>query len=54
MKYKGIEIKKTKSGKYIINSPINGTTRMFKTFEYLKNYIDNAEVIESHAKAMNN
>lgn len=52
MKYKGIEITKTKSGKYMIKSPVNGTTRIFTSKEQLKNYIDNADVIESHARAM--
>lgn len=51
MTYKGIEIIE-KNDKYRLISPINGTLRIFKNIELAKNYINNAESIDSHAKAM--
>ena len=53
MWYKGVEITKTKSGKYELASPVNGTRRIFKNLELAKTYIENAEAIDSHAMAMN-
>lgn len=50
MRYKGIEITKTETGKYKIISPYNGTVRIFKNKELLKNYIDNWKVIDINAK----
>lgn len=52
MIYKGIEIEVRKSGKFQLFSTVNGTLRIFNTLEQAKNYIDNAEVLESHADAM--
>ena len=53
MKYKGVKITKNeKSGKYYLLSPVNGTQRIFRSLELAKNYIGNAEAIESHAKGI--
>ena len=52
MRYKGVEITKTKSGNYMIKNK-QGKTRIFPTKEYLKNYIDNEDDIEFRAKHIN-
>lgn len=52
MKYKGVEITVRASGKYQLISPNNGTTRIFKTIEKAKYYIDHYEALDSHAEAM--
>lgn len=58
--YNGVTVKviTTKSGKkfYVLNSPVNGTTRMFEYSEkgerYMRNYIDRAAVMEENFAAM--
>lgn len=52
MTYKNVEIIVRKSGKFQLISPVNGTIRIFTTIEHVKNYIDNAVVIDSNAKAL--
>lgn len=53
MKYKNVEITKNpKSGNYYLKSPANGTTRIFKSLELAKYYIDNYEALEDMAKAL--
>ncbi len=53
MTYRGIKIFE-KNKKFRLYSPVNGTLRIFDTLEAAKHYIDNATVIDGHAKAMNN
>ena len=48
--YKGKEVE-IKNGKFYTKVS-NGTLRIFKNEEYLKNFIDNEAVLESHAQAM--
>ena len=48
MRYKGVEITKTKSGNYMIKNK-QGKRRIFPTKEYLKNYIDNEDDLEFRA-----
>lgn len=52
MTYKGVEITVTKSGKFSLISPVNGTLRIFNTMDLAVNYINKAEIIDSHAKAL--
>ena len=52
MMYKGIEIRRRVTGKHELNSPINGTLRLFRTEEQAKNYIDNARALDASARAM--
>lgn len=37
---------------YVIKSPVNGKQRIFEDEECLKNYIDNAETLESIGDAL--
>lgn len=50
MTYKGREIEIRNEKFYVIAN--NGTLRIFNSEELLKNFIDNEEVLESHARAM--
>lgn len=50
--YEGIEITVRASGKFQLNSPVDGALHVFDTIERAKYYIDHAEVIDSHARAM--
>lgn len=50
--YHGTEITQRASGKYYLESPVNGTQRIFRTLEMAKKYVDNAEALDSHARAM--
>lgn len=52
MIYNGIEIRVRKAGNFELNSPVNGTLRIFNTLEKAKYYIDHAFVIDTHAKGM--
>lgn len=53
MNYKNTEIKQNeKSGNFYLNSPVNGTTRIFRDIDKTKAYIDNCFVIDSNAKGM--
>ena len=52
MRYKGVEITRTKSGQYMIKNK-EGKTRIFPTKELLKNYIDNEDDLEFLAKHLN-
>ena len=49
MKYKDVEITILKSGNYMIKNK-QGKTRIFKSKELLKNYIDNEDDLEFRAK----
>ena len=49
----GVEIKKNiVTGSYYINSPLNGTVRIFHTLRMVKNYLDNYVALDSHAEAL--
>ena len=51
--YMGVEIKKNiVTGSYYINSPLNGTVRIFHTLRMVKNYLDNYVALDSHAEAL--
>lgn len=51
--YNGVEIKQNeKFGSYYLNSPVNGTQRIFDDLELAKHYINHCEVIDSHARAL--
>ena len=45
MNYKGVEITILKSGNYMIKNK-QGKTRIFKSMELLKNYVDNEDNLE--------
>ncbi len=51
--YMGTEIRKNSvTGNYYINSPFNGTVRIFHTLDKVRNYLDNYSVLDSHAEAL--
>ena len=50
--YEGIEITVRASGKFQLYSPVDGALHVFDTIGRAKYYIDHAEVIDSHARAM--
>lgn len=53
MIYKGVEIKQNeKSGNYYLNSPVNGTQRIFRDIEKAKCYVEHCFVLDSHANGM--
>lgn len=51
IKYKGVEITQ-KGDSFYLKSPVNGTQRIFRSLELAKNYVDNADALDSHARAM--
>ena len=51
--YKCVEIRKNVvTGNYYINSPLNGTIRIFHTLRMVREYLDNYVVLDSHAEAL--
>ena len=51
--YNGVTIERNEeTGTYYLISPASGVQKLFKNMEYAKNFIDNAEVLESNARAL--
>ena len=51
-KYKGVDIYKRDTGSYYLAAPTNGTQRVFKDIDKARQFVENAEAIDSNGRAL--